>query len=189
MAPYMAPRRERVSPIMGRGVPFMRKKFETSLAEVPRGGCRGPTAIGVGVCRTLSLAPGCAEPTPPRTPADDAFGTTAKDDEGPAPEQTAAGPSSFFHRGARIRTGDPLLPKQVRYRTAPRPVVADSTSAGAGEVSIGMARPSRRAGLTRPSAIPRDPPEQLDGPVTTSRGARRREAGWPPNRARPGRRV
>ena len=27
-------------------------------------------------------------------------------------------------RGARIRTGDPLLPKQVRYRTAPRPEVA-----------------------------------------------------------------
>ena len=26
-------------------------------------------------------------------------------------------------RGAQIRTGDPLLPKQVRYRTAPRPVV------------------------------------------------------------------
>ena len=24
-------------------------------------------------------------------------------------------------RGAQIRTGDPLLPKQVRYRTAPRP--------------------------------------------------------------------
>ncbi len=27
------------------------------------------------------------------------------------------------NRGARIRTGDPLLPKQVRYRTAPRPEV------------------------------------------------------------------
>ncbi len=26
-------------------------------------------------------------------------------------------------RGGRIRTGDPLLPKQVRYRTAPRPEV------------------------------------------------------------------
>ena len=26
-------------------------------------------------------------------------------------------------RGAQIRTGDPLLPKQVRYRTAPRPEV------------------------------------------------------------------
>jgi hypothetical protein len=25
------------------------------------------------------------------------------------------------NRGGRIRTGDPLLPKQVRYRTAPRP--------------------------------------------------------------------
>jgi hypothetical protein len=29
---------------------------------------------------------------------------------------------SRLSRGARIRTGDPLLPKQVRYRTAPRPV-------------------------------------------------------------------
>ena len=28
---------------------------------------------------------------------------------------------SSISRGARIRTGDPLLPKQVRYRTAPRP--------------------------------------------------------------------
>ena len=27
------------------------------------------------------------------------------------------------NRGGRIRTGDPLLPKQVRYRTAPRPDV------------------------------------------------------------------
>ena len=26
------------------------------------------------------------------------------------------------YRGAQIRTGDPLLPKQVRYQTAPRPV-------------------------------------------------------------------
>ena len=25
------------------------------------------------------------------------------------------------YRGAQIRTGDPLLPKQVRYQTAPRP--------------------------------------------------------------------
>ncbi len=28
-------------------------------------------------------------------------------------------------RGGRIRTGDPLLPKQVRYRTAPRPVYVE----------------------------------------------------------------
>ena len=26
------------------------------------------------------------------------------------------------HRDGRIRTGDPLLPKQVRYQAAPRPV-------------------------------------------------------------------
>ena len=26
------------------------------------------------------------------------------------------------YRGAQIRTGDPLLPKQMRYQTAPRPV-------------------------------------------------------------------
>ena len=30
--------------------------------------------------------------------------------------------SRKFNRGARIRTGDLLLPKQARYRTAPRPV-------------------------------------------------------------------
>ena len=32
----------------------------------------------------------------------------------------------FINRGARIRTGDPLLPKQVRYRTAPRPEGAET---------------------------------------------------------------
>ena len=32
-----------------------------------------------------------------------------------------AGP--FLSRGGRIRTGDLLLPKQARYRAAPRPVV------------------------------------------------------------------
>jgi hypothetical protein len=26
-----------------------------------------------------------------------------------------------INRGGQIRTGDPLLPKQVRYRAAPRP--------------------------------------------------------------------
>ena len=31
-------------------------------------------------------------------------------------------------RGAQIRTGDPLLPKQVRYQTAPRPVDARTRS-------------------------------------------------------------
>jgi hypothetical protein len=48
----------------------------------------------------------------------------------------------FASRGARIRTGDPLLPKQVRYRTAPRPVVLVSR------------RPARRA-----DAEPRVRPE------------------------------
>ena len=28
---------------------------------------------------------------------------------------------TIANRGAQIRTGDPLLPKQVRYQTAPRP--------------------------------------------------------------------
>ncbi len=30
--------------------------------------------------------------------------------------------TSYINRGARIRTGDLLLPKQARYRAAPRPV-------------------------------------------------------------------
>ena len=30
--------------------------------------------------------------------------------------------TSYISRGARIRTGDLLLPKQARYRAAPRPV-------------------------------------------------------------------
>jgi hypothetical protein len=30
-------------------------------------------------------------------------------------------PISFTGRGERIRTSDPLLPKQVRYQAAPRP--------------------------------------------------------------------
>jgi hypothetical protein len=36
-------------------------------------------------------------------------------------EGRLTGRSRFLSRGGRIRTGDPLLPKQVRYRTAPRP--------------------------------------------------------------------
>ena len=32
-----------------------------------------------------------------------------------------AGGPACRHRGARIRTGDLLLPKQARYRTAPHP--------------------------------------------------------------------
>ncbi len=35
---------------------------------------------------------------------------------------------SYISRGGRIRTGDPLLPKQVRYRTAPRPEVLSCNS-------------------------------------------------------------
>src|SRR3954452_1408913 len=31
----------------------------------------------------------------------------------------------FANRGGRIRTGDPLLPKQVRYQAAPRPVLRE----------------------------------------------------------------
>ena len=39
------------------------------------------------------------------------------------PNCRASPPNSRkFNRGARIRTGDLLLPKQARYRTAPRPV-------------------------------------------------------------------
>ncbi len=34
-----------------------------------------------------------------------------------------------INRGGRIRTGDPLLPKQVRYRTAPRPNVRRARTA------------------------------------------------------------
>ena len=37
----------------------------------------------------------------------------------------AIGPvETGFGRGERIRTSDPLLPKQVRYQTAPHPVCA-----------------------------------------------------------------
>ena len=32
-------------------------------------------------------------------------------------------PRAFYNRDGRIRTGDPLNPIQVRYRTAPRPVL------------------------------------------------------------------
>ncbi len=53
------------------------------------------------------------------------------------------------NRGARIRTGDPLLPKQVRYRTAPRPVVRwEGTASG----SIG--HPG-----TGPGGAPEPPPQ------------------------------
>ena len=39
--------------------------------------------------------------------------------------------SRTFHlRGDRIRTYDSLLPKQVRYRTAPRPVIRPSEDTG-----------------------------------------------------------
>ena len=33
-------------------------------------------------------------------------------------------PARADGRGERIRTSDPLLPKQVRYQAAPRPVAA-----------------------------------------------------------------
>jgi hypothetical protein len=39
--------------------------------------------------------------------------------------------SPVASRGARIRTGDPLLPKQVRYRTAPRPEMCTSSRSSA----------------------------------------------------------
>jgi hypothetical protein len=43
---------------------------------------------------------------------------------GPRPRsKPLTGSTLPSNRGARIRTGDPLLPKQVRYRTAPRPEV------------------------------------------------------------------
>ena len=44
--------------------------------------------------------------------------------KGPRPQMSPR----TLHRGARIRTGDPLLPKQVRYRTAPRPVSRGSSA-------------------------------------------------------------
>ena len=39
-------------------------------------------------------------------------------------------------RGAQIRTGDPLLPKQVRYRTAPRPECSVKMGCRAGESQL-----------------------------------------------------
>jgi hypothetical protein len=40
------------------------------------------------------------------------------------PHQNCPVPGHSVSRDGRIRTGDPLLPKQVRYQAAPRPVGA-----------------------------------------------------------------
>jgi hypothetical protein len=52
----------------------------------------------------------------------------------------------FVDRDGRIRTGDPLLPKQVRYQAAPRP---DEPSLVAATTAAAGPRPRRRDGLAQ----------------------------------------
>ena len=83
-------------------------------------------------------------------------------------------PFLSINRGARIRTGDPLLPKQVRYRTAPRPVIdylhaedvlgqpASMRSPSAKGRTWGLRSrvPGRRV-KTAPGELAREPHEQI----------------------------
>ena len=54
-------------------------------------------------------------------------------------------------RGRGIRTPDPLLPKQMRYQTAPCPELASGQAGGANDTE----RPQRSP------VIPRDPPARF----------------------------
>ena len=59
----------------------------------------------------------------------------------------------MFGRGERIRTSDPLRPRQVRYQAALRPDCVERTATrGHKNLNTGKCRGSRSRGRLRPEA-------------------------------------
>jgi hypothetical protein len=94
----------------------------------------------------------------------------------PAPAEVgqilAANPPGEKYRDGQIRTGDPLVPNQVRYRTAPRPVQAGPKASGdADSRQLGLVETGALRGRSRRRAARRDR-------VSLFRGVQPRAGRW-----------
>jgi hypothetical protein len=69
---------------------------------------------------------------------------------GPARSLKPLGSFGFLGRGGPIRTGDPLLPKQMRYQTAPRPARRNVGASPRARKAAGKPVPQPRVCARRP---------------------------------------
>ncbi len=79
--------------------------------------CGRPTAVDLP---QVGLPGGIRTPDP-RLRRPPLYPTELQAAENGSPRWILVSRVGRLYRGAQIRTGDPLLPKQVRYQTAPRP--------------------------------------------------------------------
>ena len=113
----------------GKFVPWSQKPLRSGRIDTPRARLPDPVrsprtretplgylghlpAPGFALAPLLSASQGYSAVTPNITP-----GRLARDND----HANVGQPIELIGRGGRIRTGDPLLPKQMRYRAALRP--------------------------------------------------------------------